>query len=218
MVIRPSEESHMYQLDNFCPMWTCLWKSGHVSSSTPSVKWSPFKSKVRKYVHNQVSNIFLRILFSWIFGIQCIFGGVGCSWSPGVLAFLFITGYIMVVCGCALLLRYSEGATLLAIVMVSFSTPLKPASDQHVISPYRNTAESFIKITRTLCGMEYIFYMCTSHVSLTGIVHVHFSCELEKKNPWYCNNTIQNRHFCSCFFLYPLTLTKVWCHAPNMGC
>ena len=54
----------------------------------------------------------------------------------------------MVVCGSALLLRYSEGATLLAIVMVSFSTPLKPASDQHVISPYRNTAESFIKITR----------------------------------------------------------------------
>ena len=87
----------------------------------------------------------------------------------------------MVVCGCALLLRYSEGATLLAIVMVSFSTPLKPASDQHVISPYRNTAESFIKITRTLCDMEYIFYMYTSHVSLTGIVDVHFSCELEKK-------------------------------------
>lgn len=60
---------------------------------------------------------------NWIFGIQCIFGGVGCSWSPGVLAFLFITGYIMVVCGCALLLRYSEGATLLAIVM-ALCTPL----------------------------------------------------------------------------------------------
>ena len=63
-----------------------------------------------------------------------------------------------------------------------FLNPIK-ASDQHVISPYRNTAESFIKITRTLCGMEYIFYMYTSHVSLTGIVDVHFSCELEKKNP-----------------------------------
>ena len=38
---------------------------------------------------------------------------------PGVLAFLFILGYIMAVSGFALLLRYSEGATLLAIVLVS---------------------------------------------------------------------------------------------------
>ncbi|KAL9954563.1 hypothetical protein ACROYT_G042119 [Oculina patagonica] len=60
---------------------------------------------------------------NWTFGFQCVFGGAGCSWAPGVLAFLFITGYIMTVCGCALLLRYSEGATLLAIVM-SLCTPL----------------------------------------------------------------------------------------------
>ena len=55
-----------------------------------------------------------------MFGFQCVFGGAGCSWTPGVLAFLFIAGYIMTVCGNALLLRYSEGATLLAIVMVSY--------------------------------------------------------------------------------------------------
>ena len=48
-----------------------------------------------------------------------MFGRAGCSWTPAVLAFLFIAGYIMTVCGCALLLRYSEGATLLAIVTVS---------------------------------------------------------------------------------------------------
>ena len=46
-------------------------------------------------------------------------------------------------------------------------------------------------------------------------LHVYFSCIFDRhswctlfmwireKNPWYCNNTIQNRHFCSCFFLYP---------------
>ena len=37
-----------------------------------------------------------------------------------MLASVFIAGYIMTVCGCALLLRYSEGATLPAIVMVSY--------------------------------------------------------------------------------------------------
>ena len=54
-----------------------------------------------------------------MFGFQCVFGKAGCSWTPGALAFLFIVGYIMSVYGAALLLRYSEGATLLAIVMVS---------------------------------------------------------------------------------------------------
>ena len=47
-----------------------------------------------------------------------MFGGAGCSHWPGGLAFLFISGYIMKVCGSALFLRYSEGATLLAIVLV----------------------------------------------------------------------------------------------------
>lgn len=55
-----------------------------------------------------------------MFGVQCVFGGAGCSWTPGVLTAVFIAGYIMTVCGCALLLRYSEGATLLAIVTVSY--------------------------------------------------------------------------------------------------
>ena len=55
---------------------------------------------------------------SWKFGLLCVFGKAGCSWTPGGLAFLFITGYIMAVFGSALLLRYAEGATLLAIVMV----------------------------------------------------------------------------------------------------
>ena len=57
---------------------------------------------------------------SWMFGLQCVFGGAGCSWTPGVLASVFIAGYIMTVCGCALVLRYSEGATLLSIVGVSY--------------------------------------------------------------------------------------------------
>lgn len=60
---------------------------------------------------------------NWMFGVQCVFGGAGCSWTPGVLTAVFIAGYIMTVCGCALLLRYSEGATLLAIV-TSLCTPL----------------------------------------------------------------------------------------------
>ena len=47
---------------------------------------------------------------------------------PGGLAFLFILGYIMAVSGFALLLRYSEGATLLAIVLVSvLHRPLSPS-------------------------------------------------------------------------------------------
>ena len=37
-----------------------------------------------------------------------------------MLAPVFIAGYIMTVCGCALLLRYSEGTTLPAIVTVSY--------------------------------------------------------------------------------------------------
>lgn len=60
---------------------------------------------------------------NWAFGFQCVFGGAGCSWGPGGLGFLFITAYIMTVGGSALLLRYSEGATLLAIVM-SLCTPM----------------------------------------------------------------------------------------------
>ena len=62
-----------------------------------------------------------------------MFGGEGCSWTPGVLALLFITGYIMVVCGCALLLRYSEGATLLAIVMVSLIRMFISSDNMHHI-------------------------------------------------------------------------------------
>jgi len=65
-----------------------------------------------------------------MFGFQCVFGGAGCSWTPGVLAFLFIAGYILTVCGCALLLRYCEGATLLAIVMVSYMLLCGITSDQ----------------------------------------------------------------------------------------
>ena len=58
--------------------------------------------------------------YSWWFALQCMFGGAGCSASPGVCGFLFILGYIMTVSASALLLRYAEGATLLAIVTVGF--------------------------------------------------------------------------------------------------
>ncbi|XP_068681598.1 uncharacterized protein [Montipora foliosa] len=60
---------------------------------------------------------------NWMFGVKCVFGGAGCSWTPPICAFLFITSYLLTVCGTALLLRYSEGATLLAIVL-SLCTPL----------------------------------------------------------------------------------------------
>ena len=75
----------------------------------------------RQYSQSTSFHCFLSpylILYSWTFGFQCVFGGAGCSYWPGGLAFLFISGYIMKVCGSALLLRYSEGATLLAIVLV----------------------------------------------------------------------------------------------------
>ena len=55
--------------------------------------------------------------------MKCVFGGAGCSWTPPICAFLFITSYLLTVCGTALLLRYSEGATLLAIVLVSLACP-----------------------------------------------------------------------------------------------
>ena len=75
----------------------------------------------RQYLQSTSFHRFLSpylILYSWTFGFQCVFGGAGCSHWPGGLAFLFISSYIMKVCGSALLLRYSEGATLLAIVHV----------------------------------------------------------------------------------------------------
>ena len=53
---------------------------------------------------------------------------------PGGLAFLFILGYIMAVSGFALLLRYSEGATLLAIVLVSvLHCPLSPSIQLQIL-------------------------------------------------------------------------------------
>ena len=53
---------------------------------------------------------------------------------PGGLAFLFILGYIMAVSGFALLLRYSEGATLLAIVLVSvLHRPLSPSIQLQIL-------------------------------------------------------------------------------------
>jgi len=59
----------------------------------------------------------------WRTGFQCFFGGAGCSATPGIAGVIYIVTHVMSHVGAANLLRHSEGATLLAIVM-SLETPL----------------------------------------------------------------------------------------------
>ena len=60
-------------------------------------------------------------LFSWSFGFKCFFGGAGCSSKCGVRGTMFIVMYTISYIGGGNLIRFSEGATLLAIVNVSYS-------------------------------------------------------------------------------------------------
>ena len=55
---------------------------------------------------------------SYKFALQCFFGGVECGYQPGVIGTSFIVLYVVSYLGGGLLLRYSEGATYLAIVQV----------------------------------------------------------------------------------------------------
>ncbi|XP_068731350.1 crt homolog 3-like [Montipora capricornis] len=60
---------------------------------------------------------------NWWYGIQCFFGGAGCSATPGIRGAMFILMYVISYVGGANLLRHAEGATWLAIV-TSLVTPL----------------------------------------------------------------------------------------------
>ena len=69
--------------------------------------------------------IYILVYFlSWWFGIQCFFGGAGCSTVCGTRGSMFILMYVLSYVGGANLLRYAEGATLLAIVTVSLKREL----------------------------------------------------------------------------------------------
>ncbi|XP_065828550.1 crt homolog 3-like [Oscarella lobularis] len=57
------------------------------------------------------------------FGLSCFFGGDGCGSGTGVRGFLFIFFYAVSYIGGGLLLRYSDGATFLAVVS-AMVTPL----------------------------------------------------------------------------------------------
>lgn len=56
--------------------------------------------------------------YSYKFALQCFFGGANCGYQPGLMGTIFISMYVMSYMGMGLLLRYSEGATYLAVVQV----------------------------------------------------------------------------------------------------
>lgn len=56
--------------------------------------------------------------YSFLFGLRCLFGGVGCGYSPGLRGCAFIISYMVSYVGGVYLVRYTEGATFLAIVQV----------------------------------------------------------------------------------------------------
>ena len=63
----------------------------------------------------------MEVLFffcSWWFGVQCFFGAAGCDSTVGMRGTIFISMYVSAYAGSANLLRHSEGATWLAIVVV----------------------------------------------------------------------------------------------------
>ncbi|XP_048586541.1 uncharacterized protein LOC5518915 [Nematostella vectensis] len=60
---------------------------------------------------------------NWSFGFRCFFGGAGCNGVPGTRGTVFVVTYTISYIGGGFLLRYAEGATLLAIV-TSLVTPL----------------------------------------------------------------------------------------------
>ena len=63
----------------------------------------------------------MEVLFffcSWWFAVQCFFGAAGCDSTVGMRGTIFIFMYVSAYAGSANLLRHSEGATWLAIVVV----------------------------------------------------------------------------------------------------
>jgi hypothetical protein len=57
---------------------------------------------------------------SWLFGFKCFFGGAGCDSKCGVRGTMFVLMYSMGYVGTVNLARFSEGATFVAIVNVSY--------------------------------------------------------------------------------------------------
>jgi hypothetical protein len=57
---------------------------------------------------------------SWSFGFKCFFGGAGCDSKCGVRGTMFVLMYSMGYVGTVNLARFSEGATFVAIVNVSY--------------------------------------------------------------------------------------------------
>ena len=69
--------------------------------------------------------IYISLGCSYWFSLQCFFGGATCDYVPGLRGFMFIFTYLLAYIGGGLLLRYSEGATYLAIVQVSVDDKAK---------------------------------------------------------------------------------------------
>ena len=55
---------------------------------------------------------------SYWFALQCFFGQAGCDYRAGLRGSVFIGMYVVSYIGSGLMLRYTEGATYLAIVQV----------------------------------------------------------------------------------------------------
>ena len=74
--------------------------------------------------------------FSWFYGFQCFFGGAGCDGIFGfygtLCLFMMITNYIAM----SNLTRYSEGATLVALVSVSANKPCREKGKRPLTLPF----------------------------------------------------------------------------------
>ena len=64
--------------------------------------------------------IFFQRFSSWSFGVKCFFGGAGCDSKCGVRGTMFVLMYTLGYLGTASLTRFSEGATYVAVVYVSY--------------------------------------------------------------------------------------------------
>lgn len=70
--------------------------------------------------------------YSYWYALQCFFGQAGCDYRAGLRGSIFIGMYVVSYVGSGLMLRYTEGATYLAVVQVSKIIPL-------FLSPYHTT-------------------------------------------------------------------------------
>lgn len=62
--------------------------------------------------------MFISVVYSYKFAVQCFFGYAGCDYVPGLRGSVFIAMYVISYVGSGLLIRYDEGATYLAVVQV----------------------------------------------------------------------------------------------------